>query len=505
MTEIQKPHDRRRLRARLTDGALATRRREAVAALPQLATAIDQVQSDKAGAQARFRALCEATGEPAMPAVHPVVSQKAGTYRLWAPVILVVEVALATYTATLSIEGGWFLHLVAGFMATALFCGLGKLLVASQVDEGRLLESADRLERQLRRLTMATGLLLGGFFFSRFFPFAELIFAVVSTLLSFAVAYLVGLCHTMAQLLSAPNREVKRYTRLALLETELTGLHDLAQAVLREEEAEPHDLASCGSQCRRMGLAVGLLLLLLAPMQVDAGEARLSIWVDTSGSLATSELDRMRELLGDPLPLLDSIGAREIALTVFWSEASALLGASGVWRVPDPPPLPQACTKKSSVFRATRQAQEQACAAARAEAADLRGQTAGQSLLSFRTALAGIDISTDRRQTCLYPVLNRIAASTGFHLVLTDGAHANCGEVPSEPVVVSGAVSAAVILIPDNEGEGLAARMQARAALLRRLYTGRLVVLPSWQVESPGTLTGLWGGRTDGHTAVGGQ
>ena len=209
--EIRKPQDRRRLRQRLMQGAQQARRREALLAIPAITTALAKVRSDKADARTRFQALCDGTGDSQanMPAVNPLVRQKAGIYALWATLILIVEVALATYAGSLTVAGGWLLHIGVGAMATILFCGLAKIIVASNIDVGHTEDSVRRLERQLHRVAIGTVIALAGFFVARFFPFAELVFALTSTALSFAVAFIVAICHTLAQLLGAAGQEVR--------------------------------------------------------------------------------------------------------------------------------------------------------------------------------------------------------------------------------------------------------------------------------------------------------
>lgn len=489
--EIRKPEDRRRLRQRLMQGAQQARRREALLAIPAITTALAKIRSDKADARTRFQALCDGTGDSqaSAPAVNPLIREKARTYSLWATLILIVEVALATYAGSLTVAGGWLLHIGVGIMATILFCGLANLTVASNIDVGHTEDSIRRLERQLHRVAIGTVIALAGFFVARFFPFAELVFALTSTALSFAVAFIVAICHTLAQLLGAAGQEVNRFTDLSLLEAELAGLLKLA-----EDTAKDTPTASCGERCKlgTLGTVMGLLLMLLLPVTADAAEVRLNIWVDVSGSLAAEEFDRVRTILGTPLALLERLPAREISLTLFWSEETALFGASGVWRLPELA-APPACDDDASVFTATRRARESACAAARAEVTDKLAGESDKALAPYRTSLAGIDVSVDRTQTCLFPVLNRVAASGGFHLVVTDGAHANCGPPPPAPVAVD--TRAAVILIPDNAGTGLAARMGERTEQLARLYPG-LAILPSWKVDGIAALVAaLTGGE----------
>lgn len=490
---LRRQGDRGRLCLRLSEGTRQARQEEARRALPLLASTLERVRSDKATARARFDALREAAGEPAetSPAINPVLQHKARTYALWSPIILLCEAGLAAYTASLTIFGGWVLHLIAGTMATALFTALGKILASAQVEGSRLQASTERLERQLRLVTGIASLLLGGFFVARFIPFvAELALAIASTLLSFAVAYLAGLALTLAELLGAPNREVDRYTSLALLEAELSGLVRMAEELVADEVPT----AGQAPRPKAGGLAaVGLVALLVCSPGGGQRTVRgLTLWIDVSGSLAPDEFERLRAVLLDPLPLLEAVGADEVAVTPFWAERHALGGMAEAWHLPAQ--VSPACEETHTIFTATRKALEEACAAARAKAEESWLTAADEALAGYRKTLAAVDVTVEQKQTCLYPVLDRIAASAGkrFHVVLSDGAHAKCGEAPKQPR--AGDSSGVVVLVPDNGIDGVTERMEARAAALRRLYPG-LVVIPSWRVDRETDWEALLGSR----------
>ena len=481
--DLRKSRDRERLSQQLNEGSTQVRAATARRVLPLLSSVLLAIRSEKDSARARYDSVRNAAGEPeaSHPAINPLLAQKASVYKFWAPLILMVEIGLAGLCASLTIAGGFVVHLVAGVLATALFCGLAKLAVSTLVDGDRLNASIKKLEVQLQREVLLAAILVGIFFVSRFFFFAQITFAIISTLLSFAIAGIVALCFTLGDLLGAANKELADFIELSLMETEIVRLRDVAERLVAGEGAQTEPSPA------RAGLAVvGLVaLLLLMPGRAAADDARtLHIWVDVSGSLATQEWQRVREVLHDPLPLLEVAGIERLSLTPFWSEADALTGSPNRWALA---PLTRAsCTPKPTVFKATAAAREAKCAAAKRQARESwRTSVAGQ-LAEYQQVLAAVDVGQEQKQTCLFPVLSRIAASpaSSSHLIVTDGAHAACGPPPTEPV--QGIASAIVILMPDSGGDGMAGRMKARSATLRRLYPN-LMVVESWNLTGIGS------------------
>lgn len=475
---LQTPSNRANLRRKLMQGSQAARKAEASLVIPLITTTLAHIRSEQSAVRARFISLCDGAGDnsqASLPALHPLLRQKSRIYSLCSILILAVEFALATYAGSLTISGGFLLHIIVGIMATVLFTGLAKLIVSSKIDAGHTQACVYRLERQLQFFAIGTVVSLVGFFVARFFPFAETVFALTSTILSFLVAFVVATCHTLAQILGAPGREVERFAELSLLEDELSGLLALAE----ETATEP---PSCGKGCD-LGILATVLLVLCIPLRGSADEASLNLWVDGSGSMAVEEFERVRGVLSDPLPLMEPLAVRSITLAPFWSEASTLYGASQIWSLPD---KPASVDCKESIFTATRRSREAECAEARTRATEQWAAQVDRALSPYRSTLAEMDVTTDQSQTCLFPLLYRVATSEGFHIIVTDGAHANCGGPPVEPVSMD-AVAAVVILLPDNAGTGIATRMQDRAQLLLRLYPG-ITVIPSWKVNQPATL-----------------
>ncbi len=481
---LRKSRDRDWLSQQLNEGSTQTRAATARQVLPLLSSVLLAIRSEKDAARARYDSVRDATGEPeaSHPAINPVLAQKASVYKFWAPIILFVEIGLAGLCASLTIAGGFVVHLIAGVLATMLFCGLAKLAVSTLVDGDRVNASIKKLEVQLQREVLLAAILVGIFFVSRFFFFAQITFAITSTLLSFAVAAIVALCFTLGDLLGAANKELAAFIELSLMETEIGRLRDVAEKLVAGEGAQTEPSPA------RAGLAVvGLVALLLQmPGRAAADDARtLQIWVDVSGSMATPEWIRLREeVLLEPLPLLEVAGIERLSLTPFALEADALTGSPHRWVLA---PLTRAsCTPKPTVFKATAAARELECAEAKRQARESwRTSVAGQ-LAEYQQVLAAVDVGQEQKQTCLFPVLSRIAASpaSSSHLIVTDGAHAACGPPPTEPV--QGVASGIVILMPDSGGDGMAGRMKARSATLRRLYPN-LMVVESWKLTGIGS------------------
>ena len=464
---------RDRLYQQLTDGTLHARQNAARSALPTLASTLHRIRDQKAAAQVRFAALGDAATESGkhQPSINPILDAKSRQLRFWAPVILVVEFALSTYVATLTISGGLALHLVAGFLMTALLCGLGKIAVQTQLDEGRLLRSAAKLERQLLRVVMVTALMLLVLFVSRFFAFADLAFALGSTFLSFAVAYLVALAWALGYILGAANREVSRYTHLAWQEDEVARIEAVAHALVDEEPETPRS---------KHGLTVVMALLLLSaqPATTEASSQTLQLWVDVSGSLAADELDAVRTGLADPRPAIEALRIRQITLAPFATERDVLRAPPHRWDLPALR-LPE-CTGSPSLFKTTAAERKARCDDAREQARQAWEADMATAVDAFGAALRDL-APVEAEQTCLYPLLTRLARSQGFHVVITDGAHTKCGLEPELPTPLS----AVVILVPD-EGTEIAARMEERRTTLERLFPG-IRILPSWQLWEQGS------------------
>ncbi|MDA8021267.1 MAG: hypothetical protein MPN21_27855, partial [Thermoanaerobaculia bacterium] len=368
--------------------------------------------------------------------------------------------------------GGLFLHVLAGVLATLLFCGLAKLATVAQVSTWSLRTSAERLEIQLRWTVGAAAAMLGMFFVLRFFEQAALAFAIVSSFLSFAVAYIAALAWELSDLLGAANREVTSFTRLSWLEAEFVRLEAITRQVL---ELSDRRLPSA----RAAGIAAvsGLLLCLLPPsLQADPLQ-HYHLWIDVSGSMAQQEYERLRMVLEDPMPFIASRSVTSLALSSFFSERDALSGPQHLWPIPQHE-VPD-CTPSETVFTASRRAQEDACAQRRFEALEVWQQEVRQTLDRFRQVLAAIPIDQAKPETCLFPVLDRVASASHASMVITDGGHAACGGSPKEPREVSG--RAVIVLVPDRGGSGLLERMARRRSEIERLYPG-IVVTESWQV-----------------------
>lgn len=465
--DLRRQKDREHLLGRLSEGSMQVRTSAARQALPLIASVLTMVQSDKDSAKARYNAIRDAEGEPesAHPAINPVMQRKSNVYKRWAPIILLVEVALAAFTANLTIAGGLMLHLVAGVVATALFCGLAKIGISTMVDGERLSSSIHKLERYVQRLVIAAAIAVSAFFFSRFFPFAELIFAITSTVLSFIVAILVALCLTLGELLGASNKELKAFLELSLVESEILRLKTLAEDLSSRKVPGKSGLAT-----------VALVLLLLLPWTGEAQEPTLTMWVDVSGSIAEAEWHRVRDVLAKPLPLFEAHRIQHVTLAPFASEVSALTGAPYRWTLA--PLSAPSCTTEKTVFRATQEARDAKCEAIKHKAREAWRLSAGEAVARYKEALLEIDVSQQHRQTCLYPVLDRVVTGS-FSVIVTDGAHAACGPPPTTPR--EGGSLAVVILMPDAGGEGMATRMQQRTTTLQRLYP-EIKVIPSWQL-----------------------
>lgn len=479
---------RERIRRRLTEGAASVRITEARRVLPRIAGALHQIRDEKAAAMARFNALREAAGEssggPAttsLPTINPVLQRKSRNYLIWGPVLLIPEAVLASYAASLTITGGWMLHLLVGAMATLLFCGIAKLGVSTQLDSGRLDASIEKFERQLRWLVAATAVMLAIFFVARFFPAAEEIFALTSTLLSFFVAYIVGLCLALGDILGAANREITRYRKLAWLEAEIDRLAKQAEQVLDDSDTESLPAKRSKGGLTAAGIAL-LLLLSASPSEAADAAQSLTLYIDVSGSVSAEEFARIRSMLEDPLPMIEEGQITRLAIVPFHAEIDALRGPPHSWQLPLLE-VPE-CTVEDSLFTATRKTREAECATLQNEARNRWRRKVATTLDAYRNALTAVDATAAKDQTCLYPILDRAAASAELSVIITDGGHTNCGPPPDE--IRDG--TATIILVPDSDGPGIADRMGERTSLLARLYPA-MTILPSWQVQ-PETLRG---------------